>query len=329
MKIAFLENSLGLRGTTVALHDYAHYAETLLGHEAVVLTRPHEAGAGHCDKSPDVYLKFEARFPVRYFRDPAEVPRILEEERADVLYIIKYGLLDGVYDSFQNIKTLMHCVFDPRQPHGDLFCVISPWLNVAFGTQLPVLPHIVSLPDEAGDLRETLGIPRDAVVFGRHGGYEEFDVPAARTAVATLASSYPDRFYFVFMNTAAFLPPSPNVIFLPASTDPSRKAKFINTCDAMLYGRARGETFGLAIAEFSVRNKPVFAPCFAPEQMHRVVLQNRAYWYQSTDDLIQKMLAFDPAEARKQDWNAYRDYAPEKVMPLFQQCLERLVKEKI
>ena len=39
--------------------------------------------------------------------------------------------------------------------------------------------------------------------------------------------------------------------------DLNYKVKFINTCDAMIHARAMGETFGLAVAEFSKKNKPV------------------------------------------------------------------------
>ena len=33
--------------------------------------------------------------------------------------------------------------------------------------------------------------------------------------------------------------------------------RFFATCDAMLHAREEGETFGMAVAEFSLRNKPV------------------------------------------------------------------------
>lgn len=35
------------------------------------------------------------------------------------------------------------------------------------------------------------------------------------------------------------------------------RCAFIRTCDAMLHARMSGETFGLAIAEFSAHNRPV------------------------------------------------------------------------
>ena len=263
-KIAFLENFLAIRGTSTALYDYAHYNETLLHNESIIVTRPFSAVRTHQDASEDVYEKFAKRFRVFFFDNVSEIQSILDREKPDVLYMLKYGIRDGKYDSFQNTKTLMHCVFDPRDPHGDSFCVISPWLNLAFKTDFPVLPHIVSLPDVHTHLRERLGIPREAVVFGRYGGVNEFDHPVAQAAVVRMAASHPDM-YFVFMNTAVFAPPHRNILHLDKSTDPVFKTEFINTCDAMLYARSRGETFGLAIGEFSSRNKPVFAPRDAPE----------------------------------------------------------------
>ena len=279
MKIAFLENILSIRGSTVALFDYAHYNETILGNTSVIITRPFNLVAPICsDASAIVYDKFHARFPVFYYTEHSDIQAIVDSEKIDVLYILKSGLRDGLED-FHHVKTFNHCVFDPQDAHGDIFAVISPWINLAFNTNHPVLPHIVSLPDTDDHLRNELGIPSDAIVFGRHGGYNEFDHPVAQHVVAHLSSQI-NNIYFIFMNTRPFLDPCPpRVMFLEKSTDPVYKTKFINTCDAMIYGRSRGETFGLAIGEFSVRNKPVFAPLHAPEMMHRLVLENHAYWY--------------------------------------------------
>lgn len=322
MKIAFLDNCLGIRGTTTALHDYAHYNETLLHHHSIVITRPFELAASLSLRhaSAIVYDKFEARFPVFYYTDEREIQAILDREQVDVLYVIKYGVRDGKLDSFQRVKTIMHCVFDTRDPHGDVYCAVSPWLNHIFQTNIPVLPHIVHLPDIQDNLRAELGIPSDATVFGRHGGWEEFDHPVAQKTVAKLAPDHP-HMWFLFMNTQPFVQ-HPRVLFLDKSTDPVHKTKFINTCDAMIYARSRGETFGLAIAEFSIRNKPVFAPLHAPEQMHRVLLQDKAYWYTDEDCLYRQMVAFDPQVARTQQWNMHSQYTPENVMHIFQQLLK-------
>ncbi len=39
MKVAFHTNSLSLRGTEIALYDYALHNQTLLGHESVIFHR--------------------------------------------------------------------------------------------------------------------------------------------------------------------------------------------------------------------------------------------------------------------------------------------------
>lgn len=323
MKIAFLENSLSIRGSTIALFDYAHYNETLLSHKSFVITRRFDPTRQ--DSSKDVYEKFEKRFPVFYYENEADIQHIVDAEKPEVLYILKYGTRADRLEKFQNTKVLNHCIFDPTDPHGDAFCVISPWLNLAFRTNFPVLPHIVSLPLLEDDLRIALSIPQDATVFGRHGGWNEFDHPVAQNTVARIAHECP-HIYFVFMNTRPFMEPPPhrNVIFLEKSTDPVYKTKFINTCDAMLYARSRGETFGLAIAEFSIRNKPVFAPLHAPEQMHRLILKENAYWYTSETDLYWKVMTFKRELAKSQDWNMYKEYSPENVMQIFQKLLLQL-----
>ena len=165
-----------------------------------------------------------------------------------------------------------------RTPHGSRYARISPC--VPAHAAVPVVPHIVRRRDEFGpDLRDELGIPSDALVFGRHGGYDVFDIPEARRAVAEVAISRPE-IYFVFLNTKPIelrdlpanlgrgadpwewaeeeeQPQLPNLIYLPANIDDEYKSRFIRTCDAMLHARSSGETFGLAIAEFSAANRPV------------------------------------------------------------------------
>jgi hypothetical protein len=327
MKVAFFEYFLNIRGTSKAIYDYAHYNETILRNESIIITQSLRL-ATHEDACPLVYEKFQKRFPVFFLESCnndmfEEIQAIVDREKPDVLYVLWKS---DFYHVFQRVKTLVHCVFDPRKPYGDSFCVISEWLNLAYDTNYPVIPHIVSLEKCESNLRDELGIPVDAVVFGRYGGVREFDHPAAHDAVKRLAVSHP-QMYFLFMNTAVFLQPVPaNVIFLEKSSDPAYKASFIDTCDAMLYARTRGETFGLSIAEFSVRNKPIFAPRDAPEQMHKHVLKENAYWYTDADDLCEKIVAFRPEVARQKDWNLYGAYSPEKVMATFQDHLTALVR---
>lgn len=325
MKIAFFEYFLNIRGTSAAIYDYAHYNEQLLHNESIVITQD-PCLATHEDACAKVYDKFQKRFHVFFIQGNDtmfdDIQTIVDREKPDVLYILWKS---DIHHMFKRVKTFVHCVFDPRIPYGDSFCVISEWLNLAFKTNYPVIPHIVSGDEETANLREELGIPMDAVVFGRYGGWREFDHPVGQEAVIRLSTSQ-RHLYFLFMNTAPFTDPSSHVIFLDKSTDPRYKARFINTCDAMLYARTRGETFGLSIAEFSIRNKPIFAPRDAPEQNHRLVLQENAYWYTDTDTLCQQILAFRPQDARNRDWNMYRAFSPERVMASFQDQLTFLMR---
>jgi hypothetical protein len=321
MKIAFIENHLCVRGTTIAVYDYAHFNETLLGNESFIITRPFERVSWHVDTDKSVYERFEKRFNVRYYEVPADITRILQEEKADCAYIQKSGDPYDNLHSFGKCKLFVHAVFNPRIPHGDFFASLSEWLNIQFKTKTPVLPYIVQplAPEEKGNLRQQLGIPDNAVVFGRTGGFEAFNIKWTIRAVDRLSAENPNV-YFLFMHTDKFCTPRPNVIHLGKMTDASEKAKFINTCDAMIYGRSDGETFGLAIAEFSVQNKPIVCTATYPGMeslMHREILQDKALWYNSEDECYQLMKSFDPIEAQKHDWNAYRAYAPEHVMKQF------------
>ena len=47
------------------------------------------------------------------------------------------------------------------------------------------------------------------------------------------------------------------------------KKKFVNTCDAMIYGRSLGESFGMACAEFAIKNKDIFSYRFNKHRSHK------------------------------------------------------------
>ena len=66
---------------------------------------------------------------------------------------------------------------------------------------------------------------------------------------------------------------------LETHLDKEFKMKFVNTSDFMIHGRARGETFGLAIAEFSIRNKPIIAFSNPPEKAHLEILGEKCLIY--------------------------------------------------
>jgi len=319
LKVAFYSNQLCIRGTTTALFDYAFHNISILQNQSIILYNPN---------SPlndfDVIAKFKTAFPdcvfeITHFKK--DIDDFLVQQGCDVLYMIKYGINDGHVS--RTTKTVVHCVFRANDPHGDVYASISPGVQGNHG-RFPVVPHMVSLntlitpKQERTTMREKLNIPLNAVVFGRHGGFREFDIPFVQKTVFRVALECP-HIYFVFVNTRVFCTPLPNIIHLDKIVDLQKKICFIDTCDAMIWARSEGETFGLAIAEFSTLGKPVF--CTRAEKgdnVHLDLLRDKAVLYNGETDLYLKLNAFNRDVAKEYDWNAYSDFTPEKVMKQFQ-----------
>jgi len=303
VKIAFWDNGLGERGTTVVLYDYAHFNETILGNTSIILYN-----LTHGSNNQSVIEKFNKRFDVYGVMQWSDVDTILMATGCDILYIIKSGNNEGQVSKV--CKTCVHCVFTAYEPHGDVYSTIAPWV---FGNEgkYPFVPHMIHLPNTTSNMREQLNIPPDAVVFGRHGGYDQFDIDYVQSAVRNVATADPN-IYFIFVNTRPFCKGLNNVIYLPTIVDLEEKTKFINTCDAMIWGRSDGEVFSLSQGEFSLKNKPVLCTCIGyPGHTH--LLKDKAIWYEEST-LVDIMTNFKRDDA---DWNAYKEYTPENVMSIF------------
>lgn len=306
-KVAFLNNQIDNRGTGNALFDYAHFNETILGNESYIYT---------FDSQPRNAL-MEAKLLERFgaiHNTAQSFPMV------DVLYHIKYGSRDIEKWDFP-MRYAVHAVFDASQPHGDRYAAISEWLGQR--NNVPWVPHIIHLPNNSNDLRNDLGIPPMATVFGRHGGRETFDIPFAWYAINRALKERED-IYFLFLNTdnpsIDFYDPK-RVIFLEETSDPSYKTAFINTCDAMLHARGRGETFGIAVGEFDVMDKSVLTYGNSPEQAH-IAQAARHYVYYDEDDLVSRILLIDWASRNKNpayDNIGYKKFTPEYVMQKFKE----------
>jgi len=308
MKIVFHANQLSLRGTEVALFDYAHYNEEILGNESVIVS--------NMNNTLEALPKFQSRFKVETYNYIKEIDAICSRNNADIFYAIKAGFNDGVISN--TCKTVVHVVFKEFQPHGDIYAYISKWLtDTVTQGQFPYVPHIVSLPSYNDDLREALNIPKDAKVFGLHGGSDTFDILFAGKAAYDVAM-LTKKIYFIFMNIPRFCDPLPNIIHLQGTYDMHLKTAFINTCDAMLHARHRGETFGLSVAEFSICNKPVFTWIGSPERNHIEILGDDGVYYENYSDLKDKLINFQIDKYKL--WDKYsRLFSPEKVMKKFKE----------
>ena len=305
MNILFHSNQLDERGTSTALFDYAYYNETILGNVSYIA-----APIKNCTLT--LTERFHEAFPdgVCLYSSTYELESFCYMHDIDVVYWIKYGLNHG--EPVPGIRNVVHVVFDGSAPHSDRYAAVSKWLGDKY--KIPYVPHIASLPNITEDYREQLGIPKGALVYGRYGGKDSFDDSVAWHIVNKVARQRPD-IYFLFMNTDVFCPSLPNVIHIAATTDPEEKTAFINTCDAMLHCRMRGETFGLSVCEFLHQNKPVITRIDSPERNHIQVLGERGYYYSSGPELEAILTTF-----KRSDYDYSKlveQFKPEVVMQQF------------
>lgn len=308
MNIGFHANQLSLRGTEVALFDYADFNERLLGNHSLIITNKNSTL-----HDVEAIQKFSSRFQCYAYEDPSEIDQVVDAAKLDVVYFIKAGFNDSILA--KKCKSVVHSVFGYYEPHGAVYAYVSEWLALNTGDgKSPWVPHMVHLPETTKNLRAELGIPDNAIVFGRHGGKDTFDLDFAKQAVFEVASHYTNR-YFVFLHTTPFCPKLPNIIHLEATSNLVRKTEFINTCDAMLHVRHSGETFGLAVAEFSIRNKPVLTWSGSVERSHIDLLGSRGIYFSDYDSLCGLLSSF---EATPGDFDMYSErFSPSAVMQKF------------
>jgi hypothetical protein len=104
------------------------------------------------------------------------------------------------------------------------------------------------------------------------------------------------RDHFVFLNTEHIVGTEAlkNVHYLPPTTDPIQKGRFLATCDAMLHARLHGETFGLAVGEFAVLGKPVITYGGSRERAHLEMLGQGAILYRDGIELAKLLESFQP-----------------------------------
>ena len=296
----------------VAMYDYAHYNETILGNESIIISQSIASSPLH--QHPAGWAKFRKRFPVFAYDDFSDVESLLDSQEVDVLYTTKTGLRDGKVSTAR--RTVVHVVFQALEPHGDVYAYISEWLSeFASNKEYGFVPYMVTLPENDRTYRETLKIPDDARVFGQHGGANTFDLEFVHHTIYDVAKMRPDTF-FLFLNTQKFCEDLPNIIHLPATSDPQEKTQFINSCDAMIHARQQGESFGLACGEFSIKNKPVITFNGGVDQAHLHMLGDTGIYYEHRYDLLTILNSFIPEPDK--DWDVYsKRFSPTSVMGKF------------
>lgn len=308
MKILLHENSLNLRGTSVAVYDYAYFLKKIYNYDCHVVYDKNQP-----INDANVIKKFENEFTTISYNNFNEVDGIIKSNGIDLFYIQKSGDNDGKITD--TVKSCVHAVFihSLNNVHGDVYAYISEWLSdVCSNKTLPYVPYMINLPKTEEDLRDILKIPKDCIVFGRYGGYDSFDIPFVYSTIHNILNERND-IYFLFCNTERFID-HPRVLFLNGTASLENKVKFINTCDALIHARYRGETFGLTVAEFMYYNKPVFTYANSPEKNHICLLGGKGYEYVDHNDLFDKMKSFSPHNI---EYSNIHNFMPENVIGKF------------
>jgi hypothetical protein len=310
MKIAFHDNGLSVRGTSIALFDYAFYTREYLGHEPIIIFN-----LNHHSNSIDVYNKFKDEFQVIGYNDKSNIDSILESNQCDAFFMIKSGSKDGIISTVCNNWVNAVGICDINDTHGEKYAFGSKWLSSLTNYQIPYVPHMVTLPDIDDDYRQFLNIPNNALVIGRHGGADTFDINFVKRSIRCLLRKRSDLF-FLFLGTNKFISHE-RVIHIEPTANLYSKVKFINTCDVMLHARKVGESFGLAPAEFSIRNKPVITYANSIERSHLEILGDKAITYTNKYSFKDIILNLDKKALNNNEWNMYADYTPQIVIEKF------------
>lgn len=313
MKIAFHDNSLCLRGTTVAIYDWAYWTRYYLDIDPIIMFNLKN---NFNDES--VIKKFENEFPVFGYEDKSQIDDILSKNKCDAFLMEKGGEPDGVISSVsKNLVNAISGWWKPEWVHGDVYAMGSKWLSKITDYKIPYVPYIVHLPDHNLNMRDELGIPKDALVFGRNGGWDTFDLQFVKQSIVESLKRRND-IWFIFQYTEPFYEHE-RIIYLEPTADLNKKVKFINTSDVMLHARNIGESFGLSCAEFSIRNKPVITYYNSLERNHIDTLGERGIFYENKEDIDHILLSLDKNEINGLEWNCYQDYSPENVVQKFKE----------
>jgi len=311
-KIGFDAGLMSLRGTHVAIFDYALQNQKILGNESIVFYDQRSKLA-----QPAVFEKFQKEFQLLPYDQFDDIQSIANQGLIDAIYLIKSGEKD--HYTVPGIPNLMHAVFPQKtqEKHGDIYAYVSRWLSEECSNgKIPFVPHMIDLPIAGNSLRSDLGVPGAATVFGYYGGSDSFNLGFVKKTITEIVDQH-SQIYFLFMNVEHFIN-HPQVIFIPGNSGSIFKSSFINTCDAMIHARGIGESFGLACGEFSIHNKPVLTYALSPQRNHIDVLGKKAILYQGPNDLRRILTNFDKAWYQKQDWDCYsEEFSPLAVMKKF------------
>jgi GR25 family glycosyltransferase involved in LPS biosynthesis len=340
--IAFDLQHFTIRGTETAVYKYAEYNEILLKNSSLIVYN--KVAINHQETCADILNKFKSRFRLFEYETEEDLRHIFKTQNVLFWYELRSGLLTYNSDwKFQNVFRIVHCVFTMNQPYGDIYLPISTSVPARHrNTDGHYVPHIVDnfIGDSDIDtteknckkFRDAYCIPENGVVFGRYGAKDTFDIPFIHD-VLTKFTKLNENAFFILVNTETVGQDKSNkqIIFLDPIYDDQKKLEFIDACDFMIHARLSGESFGLSIAEFAARRKPVIT--WKPVKktphhfdFHHKILGDVAYYYSSDTELLQllnKLYTLRSNKTKEYEERAeltqakYRQFEPADVMQKF------------
>ena len=185
--------------------------------------------------------------------------------------------------------------------------------------------HVVRNPIEAPysteDLREELGIPKDAFVFGRIGRDDENIYDA--TNITAYSKIENNNTYFIFVNPSKRCRGDikrlgiKNAKFIERTTSEVRLSKFYQTIDVLAHARKDGECNPANVWEAAAHRKPVISHYGTTFNGHLETIQNSGFVVLSgdIDEYSRIMRAFidGVVDYHTLSNNAYRQW--QKVTP--------------
>src|SRR6185437_9513333 len=97
--IAFHVNSFSLRGTEVAIYDYAHYNEEILKNKSIIFVQQYydekKDYRGVNVHNDGVYNKFSKRFNIIVYSNLEDLSNKVKENNVTIFYNLKSGEKDN------------------------------------------------------------------------------------------------------------------------------------------------------------------------------------------------------------------------------------------
>ena len=246
MIIAFYIDEMNFRGVANSTYQYALKNIEILKNNSIIFYNKQNKS-----NKKEVIEKFKKKFKV-YGIDKFSEKTSKKRFKNKISFKKSGNKMNG----FQN-KNFGSLSFKVKR-NTWIQVAISEWLSAKYSNcKIPFIPLIVESENSNFNLKKKLRINEKNLIFGCHGGESSFDMSFAQMAISNIVKKRKD-ITFIFLNIDKFCN-HPQIKFLKGTSNEKMKREFINTCDAMIYGRSLGESFGLACGEFILQNKPIIS----------------------------------------------------------------------